>query len=83
MGLDGIKDTLCAQSPDLQMDPSELLNLFIPDGPITTDPRSPLSWDDLFEFSDSAKDALTQSLGLGPARSLMAPPDQVDDDSNG
>ena len=45
-GLEGIKDMLVAQSPDLNMDASDLLNLFMPEGPITTDPRTPIALDD-------------------------------------
>ena len=81
-GLDSIKDALVSHSSDLQMDPSELLNMFLPEGSgsFTTAPGSPMRWDDLFDLSDSAKDAL--SLALGPQKTLMGPPNGDSEDSN-
>ena len=53
VGLEGIKDMLVAQSPDFNMDPSDLMNLFMPEGPITTDPRTPIVLDDFLEAGAS------------------------------
>lgn len=79
-GLEGIKDVLISNSNDLQIDPTELLNLFMPDGTFTTMPGSPLRFDDLAELPDSAKDAL--SLAFGPQKTLMGPPGADDENSN-
>lgn len=81
-GIEGIRDLLVAHSPEFQqqyqVDPSELLNLFVPDGPLTTTPGSPVGWESLLEFSESTKEAL--NLALGPTKSIMGPPGDGEDD---
>ena len=74
-GLEGIKDMLVAQSPDLNMDPSELLNLFMPDGPITTDPRTPIALDDFLEAGTSPFN-WPSTPATSTARALPAPDDK-------
>lgn len=71
IGLDNIKDMLVAQSPD--MDPSDILSLFMPDGPITTDPRTPIVFDDFLD-ADTGPFAWPSLNASASIRGLPAPP---------
>lgn len=72
--LEGIRSMLVDQSPDFNMDPSELLNLFMPDGPITTDPRTPIALDDFLEAG--ASPFSWPAVSASSTKALTAPEDK-------